>query len=44
MNALAEWGPARWNPNHVAGLRKLASNDPHDKAKERAKELLQLLD
>lgn len=40
MNALEEWGPSSWTPGHVAGLERLASVDPHEKAKHRARELL----
>ena len=40
MNALEEWGPDRWTAGHIAKLERLASIDPHEKAKERARELL----
>ncbi len=42
MNALEEWGPSRWTPGHIAGLERLASIDPHEQAKGRARELLDL--
>lgn len=40
MNALEAWGQAHWSAEHVEALRLLASQDPHEKARERAKELV----
>ena len=40
MNLLEEWGPGRWTPEHIEGLEQLASTDPYEKTKARARELI----
>ncbi|MCP3935688.1 MAG: hypothetical protein GY708_09990, partial [Actinomycetia bacterium] len=40
LNALEAWGPGHWTDDHHQHLRALEGNDPDDKVRARASELL----
>lgn len=40
LNALEAWGSDHWHDDHRQHLRALAANDPDDRVRTRASELL----